>query len=154
LLRIVARFFGAVLIGVGATLAWQSYGNEAKEMVRTWAPSLAGLLPASTMESIPPAATLPEVTQQLQPVSLDLAIVRRSLDLLAAKQDKMAQDIATLQAVEQDTTRRRACFGVHSGSTQANGNGRKSTLNSMAKRVQCKSCHSGQLSQNYKHYGA
>ena len=31
-----AHFFIAALIGVGATFAWQSHGNEAKEMVRTW----------------------------------------------------------------------------------------------------------------------
>src|SRR5215470_18269217 len=47
-MRAVVRFFIAILIGVGATLAWQSYGDEAKEMVRTWAPTLAWLLPSST----------------------------------------------------------------------------------------------------------
>ena len=38
--RSLARLFIAALIGVGATFAWQSHGDEAKEMVRTWAPSL------------------------------------------------------------------------------------------------------------------
>jgi len=48
MVRAVARLFIAVLIGVGATLAWQSHGDQATEMVRTWAPSLSWLLPIST----------------------------------------------------------------------------------------------------------
>src|SRR5262249_15301001 len=47
-MRAVVRFFIAILIGVGATLAWQSYGDEAKEMARTSAPSLAWVLASST----------------------------------------------------------------------------------------------------------
>src|SRR5262245_40672890 len=33
----MARFLLAVLIGIGATLAWQTYGDEAKQIVGTWA---------------------------------------------------------------------------------------------------------------------
>ena len=36
--RALARFFIAVFIAVGATLAWQSYGDQATEMARTWTP--------------------------------------------------------------------------------------------------------------------
>lgn len=111
--RAVVRFFFAVLIGVGVTLAWQSYGDEAKEMIRTRAPSLGWLLPVTTMESPMMATTLPELMQQLKPMSLDLAIVRRSLEQLAAKQDQlaakqeqMAQNVATLQEVEQDISQK------------------------------------------------
>ena len=123
--RAIARFFIAVLIGVGATLAWQSYGDEAKEMVRTRIPSVAWLLPVSTTKSPPngqvsaqdealpqsapvtqtpaptAAATSPEL-MQLEPMARDLAVMRRSLEQLAAKQEQMAQNIAALQAVEQD----------------------------------------------------
>jgi hypothetical protein len=49
--RSSARFFIAVLIGVGATFAWQSHGDEAKEMVRTWAASLGWLSSVSTTKS-------------------------------------------------------------------------------------------------------
>ena len=102
----LARFALAVLIGVAATLAWQSYGSEA---VRTWAPSLSPLLPASTMEPPAPAVNSAELQAQLKPAALDLAIVKRSVEQLAAnqdqlarKQDQMAQAIATLRAAEQD----------------------------------------------------
>jgi hypothetical protein len=114
-MRAVVRFFIAILIGVGATLAWQSYGDEAKEMVRTWAPSLGWLLPSSTklpqdaQVSTASFVTSAEVEQQFKPVALDLSNVRRRIDQLAirledlaARQEKMAQDVAILPVIEQD----------------------------------------------------
>src|SRR5215469_15190302 len=114
LMRSLARLSLAVLIGVGATLAWQSYGGEA---VRTWAPSLSWLLPVSTMEPPAPAVTSTELQQQLQqqlkPMAIDLALVRRSEEQLAAnqdqlarKQDQMVQAIAALQAAEQELSQK------------------------------------------------
>ena len=107
--RTVARFAFAVLVGVGATLGWQTYGDKASPMIRTWAPSLTWLLPGSTPAPPPAAATLPELVEQLKPMSLDLAIVRRSLEQLAAnqnqlaaKQDVIAQNVAALQDAEQE----------------------------------------------------
>jgi TolA-binding protein len=112
IVRALASFFIAVFIGAGVTLAWQSYGDEAMEMVRTEAPSLAWLLPVSTTKSSA-AATSAELVQQLKPVALDLAIVRHSLEQLAikveqlaAKQDQMVQNIATLQSVEQEISQK------------------------------------------------
>ena len=95
--RAFVRFFIAVLIGVGATVAWQSYGDEARKSVRTWAPSLVWLLPVSTPKSM----------QQLEPITRDLAAVRSSLEQLAVKQEQMAQNIATLQAVVEQDIRQR-----------------------------------------------
>ena len=43
--RALTRFCIAVLIGVGATLGWQSYGDVAREMLAARAPELAWLLP-------------------------------------------------------------------------------------------------------------
>jgi hypothetical protein len=100
-IRVLAPPSVAVLIGVGATLAWQSYGGQ---MVRAWAPSLGWLLPPPG-----PAVTSAELQALLEPVALDLAIVRRSVeqlatnqDQLARKEDQMRQAFATLQAAEQD----------------------------------------------------
>jgi hypothetical protein len=105
--RGLALFSLAVLIGLAAALAWQSYGGEA---VKTWAPSL---LPASTTEPPAPAVTSAELQAQLKPAALDLAIVKHSVeqlaanqDLLARKQDQMAQTIATLQAAEQELSQK------------------------------------------------
>ena len=97
IIRAVGRFSVAALIGVGATLAWQSYGGE---MIRAWAPSLGWLVPVS------PTAQL---QAQLKPVALDLAIMKRSVeqlasnqDQLARKQDQMTQAFTALQAAERD----------------------------------------------------
>jgi TolA-binding protein len=85
-------------------------------MVRTLAPSLAWLLPVpttSTEGQESAAATSAELVQQIKPLTLDLPIVRHSLEQLATKieqlgvkQEQMAQSIATLQAVEQDISQR------------------------------------------------
>jgi outer membrane murein-binding lipoprotein Lpp len=116
IVRAVARFFIAVLIGAGATLAWQSYGDAAMKMVRTEAPSLAWLLPVSAAKpslddqgSTAAAASSP----QLERLELSLLMVRRGVDQLAAmveqlsaKQDQLAvkQDqmshIAVLKSLE------------------------------------------------------
>jgi len=75
-------------------------------MVRAWAPSLGWLAPASPPG---PAVTSTELQQQLKPMAIDLALVRRSeeqlganQDQLARKQDQMMQTFATLQAAVRD----------------------------------------------------
>jgi len=100
--RTLTRFFVAVLIGIGATLAWQSYGDAAREIVVARAPSLAWLLYISTTKLPAVATTSPGPAQQLEPLASNLDVVRRSVEQLAAKQEQMAQNMATLQAVEED----------------------------------------------------
>jgi hypothetical protein len=100
--RTLTRFSIAVLIGVGATLGWQSYGDEAKEMLVARAPTLAWVLSGSTTKSPDAAATSTDPMQQLAPLASNLDVVRRSVEQLAAKQEQMAQNIVALQAAEQD----------------------------------------------------
>jgi len=102
MLRSLTRFSIAALIGVGATLGWQSYGDAAKEMVIARAPTLAWLLSISTTKPPVVATTSPDPMQQLAPLASNLDVVRRSVEQLAAKQEQMAQNIAALQAVEED----------------------------------------------------
>ena len=102
IVRSLTRFSVAVLIGVGATLGWQSYGDAAKEMVVARAPTLSWLLSISTTKSPVVAATSPGPVQQLEPLASNLDVVRRSVEQLAYKQEQIAQNIAALQAVEED----------------------------------------------------
>jgi hypothetical protein len=123
---VMARFLLAVLIGVGLTLAWQSYGEETKQIVGPWArdtitshaPSLVWLLPSWTeprpqvdvaakeTRSAPSgdvtnaevAKTSEVLMQRLEAIARDLAMIRGSTEQLATKQQEMAQSIATLQA--------------------------------------------------------
>src|SRR5882762_4840294 len=90
-------------VGIAATLAWQTYGDAARQLIA-------------------PAASIPD-QQQLNAISLDLDAVRRSIDglaiaigtsiatsqeqitrsvdQLAAGQEQMTREITKLQAVEQ-----------------------------------------------------
>ncbi len=92
----------AVLIGIAATLGWQSYGDAAKEIIVGKVPTLASFLPVSTMKSPVLSATPPETAQQLMPLTFGLEVMRRSVDQIAAKQEQISQNIAALQAVEED----------------------------------------------------
>ncbi len=98
--RGLTRFIFTLLIGVGLTLGWQSYGEMARQMLAAQAPGLAQLLPVSTMPSFATASSVP--MQQLAPLTSDLDVVRHSLEQLAARQEQMAQSIAALQAVDED----------------------------------------------------
>jgi hypothetical protein len=117
--RTFARYSVVFLIGIIATLAVQSYGEKAMEMVRAEVPSLAWLLPVSTAK--PAAAAIPpQLVQQLeaglaqqQQLGLGFVVVRRSLDQLtgkveqlAAQQDQMTKTIETLQADEQEISQK------------------------------------------------
>jgi hypothetical protein len=94
--RTLTRFVVTLLIGIGGTLAWQSYGDVAKEMVAA-SPALAWLLPPTRW---PVSASL-SPTQQPTPAS-SLDALRRSVEQLAFRQDQMVQGLATLQAIEVD----------------------------------------------------
>jgi len=113
-----ARF--AVLIGVAATLAWQSYGDAAKQVIATKAPELgwspeakqmiaswtlgwtkppAGpekIAPETVAPKAPPAPSLDPA--QVQQITRSLAAVRETLQELAGSQRSMARDIARLES--------------------------------------------------------
>jgi hypothetical protein len=107
------RFLITFGVGVAATLAWQSYGDAAREMIANSSPQLGWLAPqaaalaqgaSDTVAPTEPAAPSPDL-QQLQAISLDLAAVRQSVDQLAAQvasgHQQIAGDIAALQAAQQ-----------------------------------------------------
>jgi hypothetical protein len=121
-LRALFRFLLAVGIGVAGTLAWQAYGDMAREMAAAAYPQQLGWLTPLTPPAKPAAATAPAPAtpatvgsaapvatpdqQQLAGVSRSLADIRRKVEELAAQvassQQQMAGDIARLQASDQD----------------------------------------------------
>ena len=103
MLRALTRFSIAVLIGVGATLGWQSYGDATKEMLAVRALTLAGVLSVSTTKSPVVAATSTDPMQQLAPLASNLDVVLSSVEQLAAKQEQMAQNIAASQPKAQSS---------------------------------------------------
>lgn len=94
-----ARYLVTLLLGIAATLAWQSYGDAARHMIAS-------------------AASSPD-QQQFNAITLDLNAMRqsidglatsiatnqeqiaRSVDQLTASQEQMTREIAKVQAVEQ-----------------------------------------------------
>src|SRR5262245_60189244 len=58
-LRALARFLITLCIGVGGTLAWQSYGDAAREMIAKSSPQLSWLAPQAAAVQIPPAVQTP-----------------------------------------------------------------------------------------------
>jgi len=119
ILRPLTRSSIAVLIGIGATLAWQSHGDAARDMVVARAPLLGRLLLVSTTKSPAMAATAPDPVQRLEFLAINLDVVRLSLEQLAAKQNQMAQDVATLQSVADDIRERMSTTPPSSPSEQA-----------------------------------
>jgi hypothetical protein len=101
--RTLTRFVVTVLIGVGGTLAWQSYGDVAREMVAAQAPALAWLAPGTS-----PTAAPQNLAQQPAPVAANLDALRRYVEQLAVRQDQIAQSLIMMQAIEADVRQKMA----------------------------------------------
>jgi hypothetical protein len=108
--RGLARFLIIFSIGIGATLAWQSYGDAARAMLANSSPQLGWLAP----QTAPPAQTTPSMvmppaadtaSSDLQQLTAAVASMRQSVDQLAAQlaagQQQVADNIAKLHADEQ-----------------------------------------------------
>src|SRR5262249_23966618 len=103
-----ARFLTIFCIGVVATFVCQSYGDAARKMIANSSPQLRWLAPQTAAQTAPdvvaptaPATLSPDV-QQLKAMSLGLAALRQSVEQLAAAQQQMTDEIAKLQATEQE----------------------------------------------------
>src|SRR5215472_12398232 len=119
------RYLAAVLIGVAVTLAWQSYGESAKQIIATrapelgWSPQAKQMIATSiqwigwTKSPTGPEKQAPLVAQtapttpsldpaQVQQMTQNLVAMKQTVEHLAGGQDQMARDIARLEAaVEQ-----------------------------------------------------
>jgi hypothetical protein len=134
-LRSFARLCIGVSIGVSATLAWQLHGDKVENAVGAWLPPLNRLLPIfspgqNPLSHSPPSAEASAVSSsematqlktlensiadaqrtlgQLTDVARDIADMRWNAEQLSAKQEQMAQSIATLQKFEQDVKQKLA----------------------------------------------
>ncbi len=134
-IRALFRFLIAVGIGIGGTLAWQAYGDAARQIVATAYPERLGWIapPALTTAPAPqsaraaesgPAAlasaapAAPSVNEEhLKAMTADLAAMRQSVEqlagLVASGQQQVSDEIAKLgdeigklRASEQDILNR------------------------------------------------
>jgi hypothetical protein len=116
--RAFVRFVFACGVGVGATLAWQSYGDAARETVATWAEqqgwSIGWLRPEGAPAPSAPAQAAAEIAppasaadlQQVKSMTLSmvstLTTMKERIDQMAAAQVQTASDVGKLQAAEQE----------------------------------------------------
>ena len=115
--RAFPRYCAGLVIGILATLAFQSYREKIIEVVTAEVPSLAWLLPVSTA-SPPAAASSAQPVQQLEAILAQqlepgFAAVRHSVEQLtgkveqlAAQQDQITKTIEIVQAAEQEISQR------------------------------------------------
>jgi hypothetical protein len=99
------RVLVAFGIGISATLAWQSHGDAAREIIAERYPQLAWLAPRSpTAAPVPVAQPVGSADpQEIKTVSLGLAAVRQQVGQLTASQDQITRDITMkLQAAKQE----------------------------------------------------
>jgi len=101
--RAVAVFSLPILIGVGGTFAWRSY-DGGLAMIKTWAPSLAGLLPTSTSKSAA-APVAAEIQQQLKSIAADLAVLRQTVEQLSANQDQLTHTQEQMSRTQEQMSR-------------------------------------------------
>ena len=117
------RYLVAILIGVAATLAWQSYGEAAKQMFAAkapelgWSPETKQMIansiqwlgwtkPSASPERQPPpvAQTAPAAAsidpEKVQQMARDLATLRQTVEQLAAGLDQVTREIGKLEAAD------------------------------------------------------
>jgi hypothetical protein len=131
--RALFRFIVAVLIGVGLTLAWQSHGDEGVKLARSYAPSLARLLPVPKTNTPPSnqmsaAAIATEVRQQLEPIAREFDVAQRSIQQLATSTQQLATKIDEL-AANQVTYNRKAVEEDNRQTTSSPPPGARTTAN-------------------------
>ncbi len=85
--------------GIAATLAWQSYGDAAREMIANSYPQLGWVAPqpAPTAQNAPDAVALAAPTapspDQQQLNAMSLAAVRQIVDRIAASQEQITRTV-------------------------------------------------------------
>jgi hypothetical protein len=119
--RGLTRYLVAICIGVAATLAWQSYGDTAKQIIATragelgWSPEAKQMIASSIRwigltkppagsekQAVPVAQTAPPAPSidpaQVQQMTQNLSALRQNVEQLTAGQDQMARQIARLES--------------------------------------------------------
>jgi hypothetical protein len=113
------RYLVAICIGVAATLAWQSYGDAAKQIIATrapelgWSPDAKQMIASWTLgwtkppagsekQALPVAQIAPSApsidAEKIQQLTQSLAVLRQTVEQLAAGQDQMTRVIGRLES--------------------------------------------------------
>ena len=116
--RRFGRYLVAILIGVAATLAWQSYGESAKQIIAKrapelgWSPETKQMISTSIQwigwtkpsagpekQSVPVPQTAPAAPSvDVQQMTQSLAGLRQTVEQLAGSQDQMARELRRVES--------------------------------------------------------
>jgi hypothetical protein len=108
--RALSRFLIAFCVGVAATLAWQSYGDTARQIIANSYPQLRWFAPRAEQVAQKAPETIALVApafdqQQFSAMSLNIDAVRQSVDRIAAGQEQIARSIDQIAAGQGQMTR-------------------------------------------------
>jgi hypothetical protein len=113
------RYLVAICIGVAATFAWQTYGDAAKQIIATrapelgWSPDAKQMIASWTLgwtkppadsekQALPVAQIAPSApsidAEKVQQLTQSLAVLRQTVEQLAAGQDQMTRVIGRLES--------------------------------------------------------
>jgi TRAP-type C4-dicarboxylate transport system permease small subunit len=105
------RFALTFCIGIAATLAWQPYGDAAREMIASSSPQLGWLAPQPAMQAMQTVsaplphggapADLDAVRERIDRIATGQEQMTHVIGRLTATQEQIAQEIAKLREVEQ-----------------------------------------------------
>jgi len=109
----LTRSLIALCVSVGAILAWQSYGDAARQIIASSYPQAGWLAPrtAPTAYGAPgttglPAQAAPSVDQQrFNAISIDLDVMRQTVERIAVTQEQITRNVEKLTAGQERITR-------------------------------------------------
>jgi hypothetical protein len=106
-----ARYLVAICIGVAATLAWQSYGEAAKQMIASWVQQLGWTKPPADLENTAARSSVTE-TPQAAPVAQATPenITPKAPAAASLDQQQLQQIEANIAAVQQTVEQRLAAM--------------------------------------------
>ena len=109
----LTRILVTICVGIAAILAWQSYGDAARQFIASSYPQAGWLAPRTA----PIAYSAPGTTglaaqiapspdqQRLNAMSLDLDAIRQSVDRIAITQEQITRNVDQLTARQERMTR-------------------------------------------------
>jgi hypothetical protein len=127
--RPVTRFLIAFFLGAVATLAWQSYGRAAREIVAGAFPQLHWLAPQIAVVETTPDR-LDQIMRSVDRIASDIAAsqqqMTRSIDHLTAGQEQMTREIIILREISRYVPSKKEEVRPHSASGPARRSSQRS----------------------------
>lgn len=105
----ILRLLITFCLGVGATVAWYSFGDSLRETIAGASPQLAWIAPQPSSMAQPGSdsatSAAPSLDQQLSAASIDIDAVRQNVDRIATSQEQIVRSIGQLTTGQEQLTK-------------------------------------------------